>query len=607
MKKGILFLSPLVVAGVIAGLVAVLLPAAASEKTLSPTTASDAISVSSQQGGPLEYSAKFICGTVTEVDYEELGRLVPGTYKTAVNVHNPSFTEPVTLAKKVAVALPGEVVGPIKVISTSFTLWPDYAFEIDCNEILSALGGVAFAKGFVVIISPLGPEGEPALPLDVTAVYTLQNVSAGGLGQAIDVEPVPAFTPPAGPSTDTFVYAAKFVCGPSAGPDPVVTGDYATGINVHNPNTFDVYLTKKVVLANGEGDSFGAISNLRYESLKPDGAFEIDCADIRSFSFPPGAPPLPAFIKGFVVIETQNDPSGLGFNGELDVVPVYSVRRITVAPNSGYGNDLDVLRVTKKSKAAPPTTPTPTATPTDTRTPTPTYTRTPTPTYTRTPTATPTPTEVVPLPPLHYTCYDISGSPLSETVSVQSQFEGAPVTGRQLSGPNRLCAPTEKNDIGGVNLSGEHFTCYTILNPWNPTANVQLTTQFGSFTVDPGNATFLCTSAQKDSETPPPSLLHYVAYAIGGTAPSVTVKLDTQFTSASGMSVSVGVPHYLLAPAKKNDQGTTAGQHYVCYDISGQTANVTRTLQDQFMTTAMPYTVLTANLLCAPANKVHVP
>jgi hypothetical protein len=583
-----------------------LLPAAASEKTLSPTTASDAISVSSQQGGPLEYSAKFICGTVTEVDYEELGRLVPGTYKTAVNVHNPSFTEPVTLAKKVAVALPAEVVGPIEVISTAFTLWPDYAFEIDCNEILSALGGVAFAKGFVVIISPLGPEGQPALPLDVTAVYTLQNVSAGGLGQAIDVEPVPAFTPPAGPSTDTFVYAAKFVCGPSAGPDPVVTGDYATGINVHNPNTFDVYLTKKVVLANGEGDSFGAISNLRYESLKPDGAFEIDCADIRSFSFPPGAPPLPAFIKGFVVIETQNDPSGLGFNGELDVVPVYSVRRITVASNSGYGNDLDVLRVTKKSKAAPPITPTPTATPTNT--PTPTYTRTPTPTYTRTltptRTATPTstPTQVV-LPPLHYTSYNISGPVLSPIVSIQSQFEPAPVEGRELQGPLRLLAPTEKNDVGGVNLSGVHFTCYTITNPWTPSpATLQLTTQFHTFTADLGNPVFLCTGVVKNGITPSTSQ-HYVAYTIGAAAPGGSWKLDTQF-SPSGFTVPISSAQYLLAPAKKNGEGSTDGQHYVCYQISGP-AGPTVQLDDQFITPST-YTVQNANLLCAPANKVHV-
>jgi hypothetical protein len=309
----------------------------------------------------------------------------------------------VTLRKKVAVALPAEVVGPVVVLESAYYLGPDYAFEIDCNEILSALGGAAFAKGFVVIVSPLGPEGEPALPLDVTAVYTLRNISAGGLGQAIDVERVPAFTPLAGPSTDTFVYAAKFVCGPSAGPDPVVAGDYATSINVHNPNGFDVYFKKKVVLANSEGEDFGAISAWRYEPVPPGGAFEIDCTDIRSFFLQP--PPLPAFIKGFVVIETQNDPGGLGSSGELDVVPVYSVRRITGAPNNGYGNDLDVLRVTKKVKTAPPgPTATPTATPTSTRTPTatptstptgtPTNTRTPiaTPTYTRTPTVTPTAT-----------------------------------------------------------------------------------------------------------------------------------------------------------------------------------------------------------------------
>jgi hypothetical protein len=405
LKKGVLLLSALLVAGGIAGLVALLLPAAASEKSFSPITASDAVSVSSDGGGPLEYSAKFICGSVSEADYEELGHLVPGTYLTAVNVHNPSLTEPVTLLKKVAVALPDEVVGPIVIISDGFTVGPDYAFEVDCQEIFDALKAAGYtytsAKGFVVITSPLGPDGEPALPLDVTAVYTLQNVSAvagsEGLGLAIDVEPVPAFTVPSAPdpTAPSNVYSAKFVCGPSAGPDPVVTGDYATGINVHNPNIYDVYLTKKVVLAYAEGEDFGPISAFQYEYLPPDGAWEIDCSDIRGF-FPPGQP-LPAFIKGFVVIETMDDPTGLGMNGELDVVPVYTVRRVTAAPNNGYGNDIDVLRVAKEAKTAPPPpTATATATPTNTPTPTATPMKTSTPTATNTPVPTATPTVVKP-------------------------------------------------------------------------------------------------------------------------------------------------------------------------------------------------------------------
>lgn len=104
-----------------------------------------------------QYAVKFVCG-------RSEGRVVaPGTYFTAINVHNPN-ARGIEFRKKFAVALPGEQPGPISRFFDA-KLASDEAFEIDCPDILRRTGtGVRFLKGFAVI--------ESAQELDVVAVYT---------------------------------------------------------------------------------------------------------------------------------------------------------------------------------------------------------------------------------------------------------------------------------------------------------------------------------------------------------------------------------------------------------------------------------------------------
>lgn len=105
----------------------------------------------------LQYAAKFVCG---RSDGEVVA---PGTYYTAINVHNPS-DEDVQFRKKVAIALPGEEPGPVSEFFEA-RLGPDQAFEIDCPDILRhAPIDAEFLKGFVVI--------ESDVELDVVTVYT---------------------------------------------------------------------------------------------------------------------------------------------------------------------------------------------------------------------------------------------------------------------------------------------------------------------------------------------------------------------------------------------------------------------------------------------------
>ena len=120
-----------------------------------------------------QYAVKFVCG-------KSAGRVVaPGTYFTAINVHNPN-EKGVSFKKKFAIALPGEKPGPISRFFDA-KLAPDEAFEIDCPDIKERTRTTGdFFKGFAVI--------ESTLELDVVAVYTAAGTSQQV--ETIDIERV---------------------------------------------------------------------------------------------------------------------------------------------------------------------------------------------------------------------------------------------------------------------------------------------------------------------------------------------------------------------------------------------------------------------------------
>jgi hypothetical protein len=106
-----------------------------------------------------------------------------------------------------------------------------------------------------------------------------------------------------------YRYSVKFVCGSSGG-GPVAPGSYFTAINIHNPTDRKIRFRKKVAIAL-PGERPGHVSMFTFNSLGPDEALEIDCADIYHRVGLPGG----CFLKGFVVIQSLV---------ELDVVAVYS-------------------------------------------------------------------------------------------------------------------------------------------------------------------------------------------------------------------------------------------------------------------------------------------
>ena len=182
-----------------------------------------------------------------------------------------------------------------------------------------------------------------SLPL-VGAVLTATAVVIVG-GSAVAQAP----GQPGTPIGRTFSYGAKFTCGlvpqgavpldprrPAPGfPTELALkpANYATDINVHNPQTAATVLWKKAVLtgfmspgdtANGAGVTTSApeqpFEGGKYLTvqLPPDGAFSIDCVDIVKVLQPPGQPSAASFVTGFVVI---NSPV------QLDVTAVYTSER----------------------------------------------------------------------------------------------------------------------------------------------------------------------------------------------------------------------------------------------------------------------------------------
>jgi hypothetical protein len=152
-------------------------------------------------------------------------------------------------------------------------------------------------------------------------------------------------------ATSQVEYAAKIVCGVQATntqvfEPPTKPGNYATAINIHNPNqlttTAPIAFTKHVVIANEEGTTLSTPTTPVNATLNSDNAMEVDCNTIVSEFFDGKAPA--AFFKGFLVILTATGNS-------LDVVGVYSAQPLP--PSGSTFNDtgiaLDIVPIAART------------------------------------------------------------------------------------------------------------------------------------------------------------------------------------------------------------------------------------------------------------------
>ena len=125
------------------------------------------------------YAAKFVCGAPTQPQI-----VVPGTYLSAINVHNPSRWETATLRKKFALGNPGEEIGKISPYFEK-SLRADEAMLVECRNIYGHLNipPNQFIEGYAVI--------ESDRELDVVTVYTAGTGLPNGV-TTMHTERVPA-------------------------------------------------------------------------------------------------------------------------------------------------------------------------------------------------------------------------------------------------------------------------------------------------------------------------------------------------------------------------------------------------------------------------------
>lgn len=136
-----------------------------------------------QSGGRYEYAVKYVCGTNVRPTLSPA--VAPGTYYTAINVHNPSG-EAVPFVYKVVIA-PAGAPGAHTPLTSPFRIGEDGATDVDCAMITRALDAASiphgpFWTGFFVIQSPT--------EFDVVAVYT-SAASRTGPVNSIQTERVP--------------------------------------------------------------------------------------------------------------------------------------------------------------------------------------------------------------------------------------------------------------------------------------------------------------------------------------------------------------------------------------------------------------------------------
>lgn len=131
----------------------------------------------------LVYAAKFLCGRL-ESDPKLEPPVGPGSYTTAINVHNPNRRPVVIIKKAVLLFFVGDSREELEIPRPPgrrylLELGPDWGVEIDCRDIREHLlrgeqGATAtFIKGWVVL--------ESNRPLDVEVVYTAQGLQGGGI------------------------------------------------------------------------------------------------------------------------------------------------------------------------------------------------------------------------------------------------------------------------------------------------------------------------------------------------------------------------------------------------------------------------------------------
>jgi hypothetical protein len=122
-----------------------------------------------------QYAVKFLCTSNILGTSQTTASVLPGSYRTAINVHNPN---PATARVRQKIVLGPDTISKY----VSARIKPDALLRVDCDRIARGFGitSIHGMEGFVIV--------ESSINVDVTAVYTAGAV--GGHVVSIDVEQI---------------------------------------------------------------------------------------------------------------------------------------------------------------------------------------------------------------------------------------------------------------------------------------------------------------------------------------------------------------------------------------------------------------------------------
>jgi len=116
-----------------------------------------------------------------------------------------------------------------------------------------------------------------------------------------------------------YRYTVQFTCGTNATDlERIVPGEYVTSVHVLNPEAVDAVVQGRLAMTYPPGPgSTGFTSDPGQQILPGLSATEVDCGLLAMAPLlVPGLPPLPPYVQGFGVIES---------NRPLDVTVVHTV------------------------------------------------------------------------------------------------------------------------------------------------------------------------------------------------------------------------------------------------------------------------------------------
>ncbi len=236
-------------------------------------------------------------------------------------------------------------------------------------------------------------------------------------------------------------------------------------------------------------------------------------------------------------------------------------------------------------------------------------------------TAAPARPAAAPPPVDHQLCYSASASgfKIPGGVVLRNQFSPngfSPVIGSLAFHCNPVQKTVPTGQVFPITNPNAHLACFAITTPTQPTPTVQVTNQFGSATLVPGQPNLLCLPSWKSLTGPPgqspnqpPGLNHFTCYPVqvrSGSYNPPPVMLQDEFATTPVSAQVSPIPTELCLPTEKIVAGVdfpiiNPTMHLLCFPVSQTPIRNPVWDENQFGTSVV--SIGRTTWLCLPSTK----